>query len=85
MDELTEIRERIARRTEERRTEWLNQQQQRYFRWMLTAATSAALVMVVAALAISIMFGVVAAYLWLFDSNRWMEYRRTINNLSSHF
>ncbi len=82
MGELTEIRERIARRTEERRTEWLHEQQQRYFRWLLTAAASAAVVMVVAILAKSIMFGVVAAYLWLFAYNRWMEYRRTTQWLS---
>jgi len=76
MDELGEIRERIAQRTEARRTAWLKQQRRRYVGWLVTAAVLAGLVMVVAGLAKSIAFGVAAVYLWLFACNRWMEHRR---------
>jgi hypothetical protein len=82
MHELDEIRKRIARRTGERRTAWLQQHRRRYFGWMVTSAVAAILVMAVAMLAKSIFFGVVAVYLWLFAANLWMECGRVTRWLS---
>ncbi|MGC2322200.1 MAG: hypothetical protein WA463_06180, partial [Terriglobales bacterium] len=82
MNELDDLREQVARRTEERRTAWLRQQRGRYLRWMFTAGVFALLVTVIAALAVSAAFGIVAGYLWLFAWNRWMEYRRVERWLS---
>jgi len=82
MNEVDDIREQVAKHTEERRKAWLQQERARYRKWMLIAATSAALVTVVAVLAKSLLFGVVALYLGLFAWNRWMEYERVRHWLS---
>jgi ABC-type multidrug transport system permease subunit len=82
MHELDQIRERIARRTDERRTAWLQRERRRYFGWMVTSGVAAILVMAVATLARSIFFGFVAVYLCLFAAKRWMQYRRIARWLS---
>jgi Flp pilus assembly protein TadB len=76
MDEVSEIRERIARRTEEQRTSWLYQLRRRYSAWMFVAGVFAVLVLVTAMFAKSVLFGVVAAFLFLFACNRQIERQR---------
>jgi hypothetical protein len=82
MDELAEIREQIARHTDEQRTAWLQQLRSRYSAWMFIAGLSAILVMVAAALARSAFFGVAAVFLCLFAWNRRMECDRVERWLS---
>jgi hypothetical protein len=76
MDELDEIRERIAQHTEEKRIVWLHELRSRHSVWMFIAGVFAVLVMVTAVLAKSVLFGVVAAFLCLFAWNRRMERKR---------
>lgn len=75
MGELDEIRDRIAQRTERRRMTWLQQQRRRYLGWMLTSGLFAIFVVVVATLAKSVTFAVIAVFLLLSAWNRWLEYR----------
>jgi Flp pilus assembly protein TadB len=82
MDELDEIRERIAQHTDEQRTVWLHELRSRYSVWMFIAGVFAVLVMVTAVLAKSVLFGVVAAFLCLFAWNRRTERERVERWLS---
>jgi hypothetical protein len=82
MEDLEAIRQRIARRDEERRTAWLRQQRGRYFRWALASTMFAVAVAAVAALAKSTTFGGAAMCLVLFAWSRWAEYRRVAKWLS---
>ena len=82
MEDLEAIRERIARRDEERRTAWLRQHRGRYFRWALASSLFAVAVAVVAVFAKSTTFGGAAMYLVLFAWSRWAEYRRVAKWLS---
>ncbi len=76
MDELDEIRERIARHTEAQRTVWLQQLRSRYSAWMFISGVFTVLVIVAAILARSPLFGVVAAFLCMFVWNRRTERKR---------
>ena|SRR2546426_934948 len=83
MDELDEIRERIARHTEEQRTVWLHQLRSRYSAWMCISGVFTVLVMFIAIVAKSLLFGVVASFLCMFAWNRRTERKRVERWLSS--
>lgn len=82
MNEMADIRERIAQHTEEKRTVWLRQIHRRYSVWMFISGVFAVLVTLAAIVAKSLLFGVVAAFLCMFAWNRWGECRRVENWLS---
>ena len=82
MEDLQAIRERIARRDEERRTTWLRQHRRRYFSWALASTLFAMALAAVAVLTGSTTFGGAAVCLILFAWSRWTEYRRVANWLS---
>jgi len=73
VDELGDIRERIAKRANERRVVWLRQLRRRYSAWMLISGAFALLTIVIAALTKSLLFGIAAAFLCLFAWNRHAE------------
>ena len=55
----------------------LRRRRKRFLRWMMASLVFATAVSALAFLTSSKLFGAVAAFLWFFAWNRWMEWRRT--------